>query len=242
VTLRAIPEGTEVTFTHSRLDSEKPAACMKSVNRLTPMSALLTIQAATSVDTSNPDRALGVGNASPKRVLRNANKIGHAVDVHLVHDMCAMTFNGPGRDSKLMTNNLVGSPGDKLVENIFLSERQQRYQRLRGHHLATSIAGMRAKPQCLLDAFKKLVIVERLFDKIYGAAFYRSDGKRHVAVARHDDDGQPAPAPGKHLLKLQTVHFGHSDIGDQAIAGGNFALQKYLRRCIVVDQIAGRLQ
>jgi hypothetical protein len=59
-----------------------------------------------------------------------------------------------------------------------------------------SVAGTHAKLQRLSDVLKEPLVIERLFNEIHGAAFYRPHGERHVAVTRHDNDGQPSPRRG----------------------------------------------
>ena len=85
--------------------------------------------------------------------------------------------------------------------------------------------------------------IKGLLDKIQSARPHGAHGKRHIAIARHDDHGNADSPADKLLLKRKPVHVGHTDIDDETPRRRRRqARKKFPCRPVILDRVAGRLQ
>ena len=83
-----------------------------------------------------------------------------------------------------------------------------------GARLALGVLG--AAREGRPDRADQDLVVERFLDEVDGARLHRLDGKRDVAVTGDHDDRNRDLARPKPALKLDSVHLGHPDVGDDA--------------------------
>ena len=135
-----------------------------------------------------------------------------------------MGFNRPRRDAQQMRDDLVGLALDQKFEYLPLAARQAFDEVLRS--LFFLAAGLFATCGCerARDAAPQGLFVEWLLQEIESAGFHGLHCQRNVAISSQNDHGHRHAAQAELPLKLDTAHLGHSDIGDQTIAGFNIGL------------------
>ena len=73
--------------------------------------------------------------------------------------------------------------------------------------------------QRFLKADHQRVMIKGFGDEIIGTVAHGFNGGFNPAECRHHDDGQVRVVPFDQLQKLQTVHFGHFNVGQHQIEG-----------------------
>src|SRR5437867_10070024 len=137
--------------------------------------------------------------------LGHAHQVRHRLDLHLVHDPATVNLDGLLRGPEVEGDLLVQQAGHNQFEHLPLAARQRIEAALDDEPFGALRAGLASARQRASDGAQQLVLVERLLEKIDGAALHGLHAHRHVAESGDEDGGHGAVGLEERGLKVETA-------------------------------------
>src|SRR5204862_5455371 len=110
-----------------------------------------------------------------------------------LHRMAPMNLDRLLRNAQLTGDLLVEHPGDHEPQHVALARGQSGEAPLDHNALGSFSPALPAAGEAALHAGEKLRGAEGLLQAVHGPLLHRTDTRGHVAVARHEYDGNVPP-------------------------------------------------
>jgi hypothetical protein len=139
---------------------------------------------------------------------RYANQFRQRLEIHLLHDLCAVGLDGFLRDSKLVTDLFVEHPGHDQFQHFALAEAEAIIALPEVSQPRRFLPCLDVPCDGLSHGGQQGVGIERLGQEVHGAGSHGSHGCRNVAVTGNEHHGQSGVLRGQGVLEAQTVEAG----------------------------------
>src|SRR5258708_2306944 len=144
--------------------------------------------------------------------VRHSAELWERCGLDLAHHVAPMNLHRGFGDAHVAGNLLVQSALYDLDENRAFTRRQffeSGPERAQGFFV---LAARAVSSEPYIHGIQKILIPERLCQKLDGARLHRLHGHRNITVPGDEDDRERGARRGKIALKLQPAHSRHSHI------------------------------
>ena len=140
--------------------------------------------------------------------------------------------HGALADAEIDGDGLVGETVRNSLEHLRLPWRQRVQPHIEFGELGASLASSSVEAQGLVHLGKQLLAIDRQGQEVQRTTPDCAYGRRNVAMARDEHDGQIDAHPGQLVLQIEAAHPRHANVQEQAaryVAQSRQAVEEGLR-------------